>query len=215
MAVESKAKCLLCNAEFSKAGMSKHLKSCLTKQSALPEDSEKPAKKTSAKPFFHIVAEGLEQPWYWMHLKVSADAALKDLDKFLRDTWLECCGHLSAFTSPKGEVSMSKKLKDFKPGTELVHEYDFGTPTVLKIRIMDQYTGTAEKKKVRILARNEAPQIPCSECGKTPAVKVCAECIWDNAGWLCKACVKKHECDEEMLLPVVNSPRTGMCGYEG
>jgi hypothetical protein len=28
-------------------------------------------------------------------------------------------------------------------------------------------------------------------------------------------CVKDHECGEEMLLPMANSPRAGVCGYTG
>ena len=34
---------------------------------------------------------------YWMHLQVAVDTTLATLDRFLRDTWLECCGHLSVF----------------------------------------------------------------------------------------------------------------------
>jgi hypothetical protein len=30
---------------------------------------------------------------YWMHLEVAAGTTLTILDRFLRDTWLECCGH--------------------------------------------------------------------------------------------------------------------------
>lgn len=39
--------------------------------------------------------------------------------------------------------------------------------------------------------------------------------IWDGEGWLCESCAKNHECDEDMFLPVLNSPRTGVCGYTG
>jgi len=34
-------------------------------------------------------------------------------------------------------------------------------------------------------------------------------------GWLCDECAPKHKCGEDMLLPVVNSPRVGKCGYTG
>lgn len=34
---------------------------------------------------------------YWLYLEMPARATLTDLDGFLRDIWLECCGHLSAF----------------------------------------------------------------------------------------------------------------------
>lgn len=36
-----------------------------------------------------------------MHLEADAYATLEDLDAFLRSTWLECCGHMSAFTINK------------------------------------------------------------------------------------------------------------------
>jgi hypothetical protein len=32
---------------------------------------------------------------------------------------------------------------------------------------------------------------------------------------LCQACAEDHECGEDMQLPVVNSPRVGVCGYAG
>ena len=35
---------------------------------------------------------------YWLELAVRADTTLRQLDEFLRGTWLECCGHLSEFT---------------------------------------------------------------------------------------------------------------------
>ena len=37
----------------------------------------------------------------------------------------------------------------------------------------------------------------------------------NEEGWLCQSCADEHECGEDMLLPVVNSPRTGVCGYAG
>jgi hypothetical protein len=61
---------------------------------------------------------------------------------------------------------------------------------------------------------NEPPSIPCMSCGKI-AAQVCTECLWSGEGWLCDECAAEHECGEEMLLPVVNSPRVGVCGYTG
>jgi len=31
----------------------------------------------------------------------------------------------------------------------------------------------------------------------------------------CKKCINQHECEEEMALPITNSPRSGICGYTG
>ena len=66
-----------------------------------------------------------------------------------------------------------------------------------------------------LITRNAQPLIPCDECGVKPAVRICTECQWNEKGWLCEACSQTHGCDEEMFLPAVNSPRTGVCGYTG
>ncbi|MDI6889312.1 MAG: hypothetical protein QMC78_06515, partial [Methanocellales archaeon] len=79
-------KCSLCGSTYSKAAMRKHLESCMrTKRSS---DSDSVRKRDT----FHIVVEGAHHPEYWMHLEADADATLEDIDSFLRDTWLECCG---------------------------------------------------------------------------------------------------------------------------
>jgi len=150
-------------------------------------------------------------------LKVASNAKLEVLDQFLRDIWLECCGHLSAFRYEGTELAMRRELKDMlRPGMELLHEYDFGTTTELLVKVVGRYEGPMEKNKpVEILSRNEAPEIPCDECGKALAVEICTECQWEGGGWLCQPCAESHECSEEMFLPVVNSPRTGVCGYTG
>ncbi len=68
---------------------------------------------------------------------------------------------------------------------------------------------------VRVLAQNLPPVIACRECGK-PATQVIAGFFDASEGALCDACASKlDEDDQEMLLPVVNSPRTGVCAYIG
>jgi len=88
-------KCNLCGGIYSKAVMRKHLESCAGTKKSSGGDS---ARKRNT---FHIVVEGAHRPEYWMHLEANADATLEDVDSFLRDTWLECCGHMSAFTIQK------------------------------------------------------------------------------------------------------------------
>jgi len=165
-------------------------------------------------------------PKYWLHIEIPVNAKLKDLDQFLRDIWLECCGHLSAFTidgikyysDPEvGEKGMNFPLiKLLSTGTEFYYIYDFGSSTELRLKVISERRGKARKDKVRILARNISPEITC-DCGKD-AKWVCAVCIVEKLGedcYFCDECAKEHECGEDMLLPVVNSPRMGVCGYEG
>lgn len=215
--IVSTGKCNLCGGVFGKAAMTTHLRSCRKKQAA----AEKPKKAM----VFHLLVEGRYQPEYWMHLEVPVNATLDTLDRFLRDTWLECCGHMSEFeiqgarytVAPMDmdDESMDVKLKDvLTPKMTFLHAYDFGSTTHLKLKVVSEYETDLTGKKVRVLARNEPPVIPCGVCGK-PVVRVCMEHSYSEEGWLCEACASRHACGEEMLLPVPNSPRAGVCGYTG
>jgi hypothetical protein len=96
------------------------------------------------------------------------------------------------------------------------YEYDYGSTTDLVLRTVADWEGKTGRSAVTPLARNLPPEIFCDICGSPKrATRVCTECQWNGEGWLCGECAAKHECGEEMLLPVVNSPRTGVCGYTG
>lgn len=225
--------CSLCGETFDKKKMTKHLDSCIKEKSGT---EDLPAKKKCKKGMvFHLVVEGRGQPEYWIHIAAPAQAKLTHLDSFLRDIWLECCGHLSAFNI--GGVSYSIDAsgadllgQDFgddvdesmditlekvlSPQIKFLYEYDFGTTTELTLKVVSVYEGQVKGKEIQLLARNDPPVIMCDSCGKV-AVQICTECAYDGEGWLCDVCASKHECGEEVCLPVVNSPRVGMCGYSG
>lgn len=191
--------------------MAKHLAKCLT-------DRTQTAKSKKTKSCLHLQVSAKFSSVYWLHLQVDANTTLKTLDGFLRNIWLECCGHMSLFHYNHQEIGMSRRLLSFlSPGMKIDYDYDMGDTTSLEIKVMGACQGlVAPKKPVEILARNQLPEIPCDSCGNGPAVQICPECQWEGEGWLCKACAAKHECDDEdYFLPVVNSPRTGVCGYTG
>jgi len=161
-----------------------------------------------------------------MHIEIPADAEFGLLDHFLRQTWLECCDHMSAFTVGQkrysvwpmekfAEIGMDAALGEvLRPGMKFYHDYDFGSTTQLALKVASEGESEIGEEVVRLLARNDPPPIACDSCGKI-ATKVCTQCIYEGEGWLCNACARKHKCDEEMFLPVVNSPRVGVCGYTG
>lgn len=97
---------------------------------------------------------------------------------------------------------------------KLSHEYDFGSTTNLSMRVAAELPGLARKRPFALLARNDPPVILCGQCNK-PATQICAEHAHEDAGWLCDTCAAEHECGEDMLMPIVNSPRAGVCGYVG
>jgi hypothetical protein len=97
-------------------------------------------------------------------------------------------------------------------GDKFHYDYDFGTTTRLALRVVGPTT--VSKKGISLLARNEPPFIPCGVCGRN-AELICGLCSHLEVGWLCPSCAKKHECEGPNFLPMVNSPRTGQCGYTG
>jgi hypothetical protein len=187
------------------------------------------AKKSKA---FHLVVEGYRLPMYWMHLEVAAGTTLATLDHFLRETWLECCGHLSVFRIGgfnyyvDAEMdaywdwdmrwkNMQVKLEEvLSPGQTCSYEYDFGSTTELIVKVIAEPEVDMKGKAIQILARNSLPIIPCDMCGET-ATTFCPQCIYEDKGCLCEVCAKSHACGEERLLPLINSPRAGVCGYTG
>lgn len=212
--------CSLCNSSFSKTKMKAHLGSCKQKQ-AVPAGKQAPTKKA-----FMILVRGISLYEYWIYFEVPANIYLKRIDDFLRDTWVECCGHLSKFTinqktynsTPDAyfdDLSMNYSLyKLMEQGTTFNYEYDFGSTTQLKLKVISEYQIEDADSSIKILARNDPPLIVCENCGN-PATYICAYCKYMDEGWLCDECASVHECGEEMLLPVVNSPRVGVCGYVG
>jgi len=98
---------------------------------------------------------------------------------------------------------------------KFLYEYDYGSTTALVLKVVALREQGLPKGAVQLLARNEAPRVNCRRCGIQPATQICTECAWNGEGWLCEACAVAHECGDEMCLPVVNSPRVGVCGYTG
>lgn len=119
-----------------------------------------------------------------------------------------------------GEIPMSRKVdKVFYKDLKLEYEYDFGTSTDLILTVMDEFPMKADEKIV-LLSRNEPLKILCHICGKEPATAICAIHNWDEGNTFCSKCAKKHakECEDfadYAALPIVNSPRMGLCAYDG
>lgn len=224
MAQRTKGKCKYCGKEYTMGYMNQHLPKCKERQNILAEE-----KGTRSCGYFELAISSRYSKTHWLFLEVRENAELKDLDAFLRDIWVECCGHLSAFhidgesyeVVPAdrlwGEPSKSMKyqLKTLlEKGMTFYYEYDYGSTTELMITVVNYRIGRQHKEKITILSRNNPPVYECEECGK-PAAVICMECHWEGGGYLCEECAETHECGEEMQLDLCNSPRCGVCGYCG
>lgn len=106
-----------------------------------------------------------------------------------------------------GDRSMKIALaKVIVPDMKFEHIYDFGTSTELSLRLVSEREGPAQQGR-QGLARDNPPDIKC-QCGK-PDTAVYCKCNYEGTGWVCEECAEKHECGEDVLLPVVNFPRSG------
>lgn len=221
--------CMMCGTHnIPKRAMEQHLEEC----------PKRTAKKGGERGL-HILVTYPYDPRYFLHLEAKESVGLRTLDAFLRETWLECCGHMSKFSiggqsyvapeagamSEHGDQPMRARLIDvLHPGLRFSYEYDFGSTTELANHVLGLGAPKMSGGPIRLLARNEPIAFPCGQCGHRAAA-VCVECVGamespdDEEGkFYCDACANdtaKHPHGDEMLLPVVNSPRLGVCGYEG
>lgn len=154
---------------------------------------------------------------YWVYVEARANATLRHLDSFLRNLWLECCGHLSAFYVDRRELAMSATAGiTFRSARDKFrYEYDFGSTTSLTGQVLSTRHGSIGRAAVRLLARNQPLVWSCAQCA-VPATTVCTYCLDTDECLLCDTHAKAHEhAGEGVYLPVVNSPRMGVCGYTG
>lgn len=215
---KSPGTCGYCGRVLGRSGMTRHLTSCPQRAEALA-DAARSAKKAEGR-FLQFEVRDAWSGEYWLHLEMAESATLEALDTYLRGIWLECCGHMSKFSigRPWGgrEVGMEQRVgRAFRAVDELTHVYDFGTESVSRVRLVGERWGAGTTKRpVALMARNDPLDFRCMECDAA-ATSLCMECVYDDqSGMLCGAHVKKHRHDEE-LMPVVNSPRMGLCGYTG
>lgn len=220
---KSEGICRFCLKKYSGAGIGRHLAACKTRKDQNALEIKKERKKYK---IYHLKI--FDYKWYWLHIEIPASATLGDLDDFLRGIWLECCGHMSEFTIggvryedrrlseghtylDNSTESMNKRLYSvLKVRDAFSYEYDFGSTTYLQGQVLAVREGNLGKNKIHILARNNPYVFACDHCGK-PAAGTCCEC----EEFVCDQCLESHECGEEMVLEVVNSPRMGVCGYGG
>ena len=197
--------CEICATRSGKSAMAAHLRKCLPREGGVP---------TVEALLIRVQAPGT--PLYWMDCAARVDANLKHLDTLLRRTWLECCGHLSEFSVGTGRrIGMSVAIEKALTiaGNRLGYEYDMGSTTALVVSELGP-VAAALGKPIRVVARNEPPVWACDACG-APATEICTQCQYDERGFCCGKHATKHACGADMLLPVVNSPRMGVCGYTG
>jgi len=146
---------------------------------------------------------------YWLLFSAPKTSTLDEVDRLLRRVWCECCGHMSGFFMGQyDEIDIDRKLSSFGIKSTFRYDYDFGSTTSLKLTIVDEVK--SDKKGVQLLGRNKMPEHKCTFCDDE------ADYIDSYSDdFACEKCHKKEEDDDSYWRRTANSPRMGVCGYEG
>ncbi|HXZ44731.1 MAG TPA: hypothetical protein VEH53_07855 [archaeon] len=204
---------------MAKGAVARHLSACPKHQAII---SHAEGRKVGSETLYHLRVQDAWRSQFWLDLEMRGSGTLNDLDYYLRGIWLECCGHMSQFSVggwQGREIGKKRRVAEvFKPGIELTHIYDFGTSSETLIKTVGTREGKATTAyPIALMARNIMPEAKCIECEQA-AERLCIECLTEENVWgtLCDVHAEKHP-HENYGEPVrlVNSPRLGMCGYEG
>ena len=201
--------CTICRKHFSKAGLQRHIKSCIKKNI---ED------KNASTTLYWFKIYDKYMPDFFLHILVSRKAKLFHLDRFLREIWLECCGHMSDFHVNKKTIDMGEPIEVISTYKKVDYTYDYGSSTELVIEFKEAFKGDQDYY-IKLLARNAEFKEKCHKCNKKLAKFICTECLYGGDETIfCKECTKKHteehhDGEDYMISNFVNSPRTGICGY--
>ena len=208
--LKSEGKCLYCNELVLQSEIGRHLAKHLGQM-------EKEATVNNPVNYCHIEVEANEM---FLHLLVKGDEPMRTIDGLLREIWLECCGHMSEFRDKKVKVKKKFLVEDvFQHKVKIYHDYDFGTTTRVFLSAKKQYQLNL-KEEIILLSRNEPLKLMCISCKIEPAINICSVCCYQEMAFFCKKCSAKHAktCEDfadYAKMPIVNSPRMGMCGYTG
>jgi hypothetical protein len=204
---------------MTRAGMARHLGSCEVRAKRVAEADARPGPESVQ---FHLQVWDAWSGDYWLHVEIDGATSLGHLDSYLRAIWLECCGHASQFSLGRwsGErFGMTRKVHQvFQSVAEITHIYDFGTESLTLIKaIAERRSKATGKRPIALMARNALPEALCQECDAV-ASSLCIECTMDGdrSGLLCSEHGRSHPHEDYgEPVPVVNSPRMGVCGYTG
>jgi len=141
--------------------VSTHLEACIKRANSTAPDAPGAARCSQ------LLGEATCNPAYWLHREVPAPSPFGKLEQVLRNIWLECCGHMSAFRFARKRIR-SKLPGNFaqvfpapaapgfeneeqlmgepigrrlQPGGKLASEYDFGSTTNLSLRVPEERLG--------------------------------------------------------------------------
>lgn len=219
-----KGRCYICNNIYQNNGVTRHIKSCLKKTKEAEID------RGNNDNTYLIKVTDRYNFYYYLYLMVDKCVLLNELDQYLKEIWVECCGHLSNFTIDqiryekhpdydwKDTEDMNVEIgRVLTPGTTFSYTYDYGSSTELELKVMEEYKPLFDEKGIYLLGRNMPLEHKCEFCSNKAEVQF-IDLNYGAQGFLCNSCEKNmqsEEGEEVYFSNIINSPRVGVCGYDG
>lgn len=218
-----KGRCYYCNKELTARTIKRHINNCPNIKKIISDEIN--ANKKTRNQFIISMKDKYNKDTYCIYLSIDENLQLQHLDKFIRDVWVECCGHLSSFyingtrydDNSNNLYQMNIKLKEILSiGDKFEYQYDFGSTTYIVLEVVDKIEVSKCHSQIEILARNDETDYPCSKCEEKAQYY-----HYRTGDFLCKTCADKLDEDdfeyetEELCEDYFNSPRDGVCGYVG
>ena len=170
--------CLICGrTAASRTAIGTHLKTCLESWSAGNQNHQGLRGKNANQVHVSVSVSGSKL--YWMELLVHADVTLQEIDTLLRETWLECCDHLSAFIlgdlwvpdpddpapsdpmdddedeDEEGLIGLNTQYSTaVPPGRSVKYHYDFGDTSEIILTTKSLHEVGQNLPRISLLARN-------------------------------------------------------------
>ena len=201
MPIRTQSQCLGCRKTLNTKAARNHLKSCIAKAEVPTGRTPKPMLLVSATAGYDDT-----KTVYALYTLMPKNATLRDIDELLRETWLECCWHLSSFDSGGTRFvsdGFDTSLFDYEdpsfdhraawaipPSTETEYHYDMGDTTYLAVRVEpapEQAWAWLAMHGIDAgdpILRNLIPEL-CDECGQEashfrPEEDLCTGCLLEN-----------------------------------
>jgi hypothetical protein len=126
--------CALCGHRATKTTMMVHVEACVAAHDKIGQPQ----------PLVVLRFAAVGDPRYWLVIEAKADAQLRHVDALLRQLWLECCGHRSAFRVGRRELAMTTAtaIAFAHPASKVDYEYDFGSTTALTGELVGKRHGS-------------------------------------------------------------------------
>lgn len=210
--------CTCCNKKFGNRKIKDHVSECV--KNTVTEESGYLME--------FMAYNDITNTFHYMHALFGSKCKLSHIDKFLRDMWCECCGHMSIVHVFDAETDIRKdgKFRDliskYDETNQFTYEYDMGDTTTIFFRILKKLNDN-NSTKYKLLYRNEQQNVKCDNYTKCKTfashifyrdrhILYCKDCLDDIVTKLKK---QNEDFDESNIMKqaITNSPRSGVLCY--